>query len=191
MEVARRHSQLSVNTMKTFKYRTVFFSFNFYFFFLVLSSWYFPSIDLHTQYTEMYHLSQILSKAACKTTPSCWNQLIKTVSTILSNPVFIERVRPHASGHMAGGGDGWLLGEGRWQHQTHVCPSKAPRWPWAPQPQCRGLREPDASPLQHLGSTSQTLPGTGWVSHTTKLLCGDSLAKSPHDRWWSWIVPTV
>lgn len=115
--------------------------------------------------------SQSFSRAPCETTPSCWKQLFKMVSTTPSNPVFPERVRPHTSGHVAGPGQSWLLGQDRWQHQRCVSSAKVPQWPWDPQPHCHSLQEPEVPPLQHLGSTSQTHPGTEaalWWPTSTK-----------------------
>lgn len=42
---------------------------------------------------KMYHLSQILSKAACETS----KQQTKPGSAVPGNPVFSEHVRPHDS----------------------------------------------------------------------------------------------
>lgn len=44
------------------------------------------------------------------------------------------------------------------------------------------------APLQHLGSSSLTHPGTEQVSQTTKLFCGNP---QPNilSRWWSWMDP--
>ena len=125
----------------------------------------------------MWNLSQIPYKAAHKTTPTRWKQLIKTVSTIPSSPAFTEGVRPHASGHVAGQGDGWLLGQGRWQHQRRVSPAKAPRWPWAPQPWLPATRcAPSATSGQHLPDPSWRRIGK---SQTAEVLCGDPQSKGP------------
>lgn len=83
------------------------------------------------------------------------------VSTIPNNPVFTERVRPCASGHVAGRA-------GSWHHWGHVPPTKVPRWLRAPQPPCHSLQDPDVPPPQHLGSISRAHYSTGWVNQTMK-----------------------
>lgn len=70
----------------------------------------------------------------------------------------------------------WPAGTGQ-MAAREMCPSW--RLLRGREPHSCSLQEPDVPPLQHLDSTSWTHPGRGWVSQTSKLLCGDAQAKSP------------
>lgn len=118
---------------------------------------------------KMCHLSQILSKAGCKTT----KQQTKPVSAVPENSVFSEHVRLHDSDHAPG----QLGDQGRADGSMRaVCSPQAAVTHTAPQVHPLGAR---CASLQHLGSSSQTHPGTEWISQTMKLLCDNPQTKNP------------
>lgn len=122
----------------------------------------------------MYNLSHILSKAACETTRLCWKQQTKPVSAVPGNPgteLWDPMTHTMQQDCLVTGCWGRADGSTRAVCSPQVAVTHTAPWVCPP--------EPDVPPLWHLGSGSQTHPGTEWISQTTRLLCDNPQAKNP------------